>query len=381
MFLSALPGADAGCLPDKTEDDLGVYIYDLSVNQELISINEDAPFQFASAFKAPVLVYFLSRCKKYWDPESPAWDSYIADIEAANNIERYVTPEYRDQVAQYVADVNNWGDMERFFAANRFDANGVEDPIDQRFFVLGKAYSMITRSNNFSTGDILRFVYDNCQPEESAARLSSTRDCYQPNAISQFNLWFNEFSNIEYRDDEIQRGLFKWDVVVEDDANGKPYEVTLPTHGLKDKCASQTARLGCVSDIYGKNVWTARDLFKFYKALAYFDDDRARAAALGILAIDKEGPARGNLKNLARKMGATSMSKNGHARFVHGSINTDAGIFYYRDVPFIVVTLGYDAQSSLSLLYGDYASDGSPLTDRSLIRDLLDAYLASRAGG
>jgi hypothetical protein len=122
-------------------------------------------------------------------------------------------------------------------------------------------------------------------------------------------------------------------------------------------------------------MWTARDFFKFYDALYHLGDDRARNAAFNMLAVDNEGPARGNLKNLARKMGAVSLSKNGHAHFILGSINTDAGIFHYQNRTFIVVVLGYDAQPSLSLLYGDYDSKGEPVIDVSLIRDVLDEYL------
>lgn len=371
-FLSALPSADASCLPDKTTDDLGIYIYDLNKNQELISINAEAQFQFASAFKGPLLVYFLSRCQKYWDPESPAWNAYFADIASARNIERYVSAEYKDQVTQYIADVNHWGNVEAFFASNRFDADGAEGIIDQRFFVLSKVYSMTTRSSNSAAGEILQFVHDNCQPE-TQPQISSTRDCYQPNAISEFNLWFEEFSKISYQNNEARRGMFKWDVVIEKDTSGNPYEEKMATYGLEDKCVTQSAQLSCSAST-GMNVWTAKDFFKFYDALYHWGDDRARNAALGMLMIDLQSPARGNLKNLARRMGATSMSKNGHAYFIHGSISTDAGIFYYQNTPFIIVVLGYDAQNSLSLLYGDYTPEGVPLTDQSLIRDLLEEY-------
>ncbi len=373
QFLSALPKAELSCLPDKTANDLGIYIYDLNKNQELVSINADVPFQFASAFKGPVLTYFLSRCQKYWDPESPAWNAYFADIESARNIERYVSPEYRDQLAQYIADVNNWGSVDAFAAANRFDAGGVSGIIDRRFFVLGAVYSMATRSNNSAAGEILQFVYENCRPE-AQAQISPARDCYQPNAISEFNLWFNEFSNIQYQDKESQRGLFKWDVVIGKDVNGQSYEAKMPTYGLEDNCVTQSAQLSC-STSAGTNVWTAKDFFKFYNALYHLNDDRVRNTALNMLMIDNPGPARGNLKNLARKIGATSMSKNGHAFFIHGSINTDAGIFNYKNTPFIIVVLGFDAQPSLSLLYGDYTPAGDLLTDQSLMQDLLDEYI------
>jgi hypothetical protein len=373
-FLSALPKSADSCLPDKTADDLGIYIYDLNTNQELISINADAPFQFASAFKGPVLVYFLSQCKKYWDTESPEWNSYFTDITAARDIPYYTSPAYKALLAAHFADVNNWDNVESFFDAQRFVNNGVTGAIDKRYFILSKAYSMATRSNNRAAGEILQFVFDNCQSEPEA-RLASPAECYQPNAISQFNLWFNEFSKITYQDGEARRGLFKWDVVIEKDSNGNPYEAEMVTKGLEDQCARQTARLNC-SNASGASTWTARDFFKFYDALYYLSDSRARNAALSMLAIDNEGPARGNLKNLARKMGAVSISKNGHAHFILGSINTDAGIFHYQNRTFIVVVLGYDAQPSLSLLYGDYGPKGEPTIAQSLIQDLLNEYLA-----
>lgn len=373
QFLSALPATDVSCLPDKTKDDLGIYIYDLNKNQELVSINADTPFQFASAFKAPVLVYFLARCQKYWDAESPAWNTYAADIQSARNIEQYVSLEYRNLAAEHIADVNNWDNINAFFAANRFSPNGAEGIIDQRFFVLGKVYSMAARSNNPATGEILQFVYENCHPETDA-QIFSLRDCYKSNAISEFNLWFNEFSKITYQHDEPLRGLFKWDVVIENDSTGKPYESKMSTYGLEDKCVLQTAQLNC-SAANGANVWTARDFFNFYDALYHLDDDRVRNAAFSMLMIDNEGPARGNLKNLARKMGTVSISKNGHAYFIQGSINTDAGIFYFQNNAFVVVVLGYDAQPSLSLLYGDYSPKGDLLTDQSLIQDLLEEYI------
>jgi hypothetical protein len=148
----------------------------------------------------------------------------------------------------------------------------------------------------------------------------------------------------------------------------------MPTYGLEDACVTQTARLNC-SASSGASVWTARDFFKFYDALYRLKDERARNIGLGLLSVDNPGPARGNLKNLARRMGAVSLSKNGHAHFIHGSINTDAGIFYYENTAFMIAVLGYDAQVSLSLLYGEYAPEGEPLTEGSLLRDFLVEYV------
>jgi hypothetical protein len=372
-FLSALPGADDSCLPDKTADDLGIYIYDLNQNRELISINADVPFQFASAFKGPVLVYFLSQCKKYWDTTSPEWDVYFTNPALARDIPYYMSPEYKALIAPYFSDVRNWENVEAFFESNRFVNNGLAGVMDKRYFILSKVYSMATRSNNRAAGEVLQFVFDNCQPE-SGTRLSSSLQCYEPDAISQFNLWFNEFSKITYADEEPRRGLFKWDVVIEKDSNGNSYEADMVTKGQEDQCVTQTAQLNC-SKSTGVNVWTARDFFKFYFALYRLGDASVRNAALNMLSIDNEGPARGNLKNLARKMGASSMSKNGHAHFIQGSINTDAGIFHYQNATFVIVVLGYDAQPSLSLLYGDYDPKGAPTIDVSLIRDLLNEYL------
>lgn len=376
-FLSALPADDDSCLPDKTADDLGIYIYDLNQNQELISINADVPLQFASAFKAPVLVYFLSQCKKYWDTTSPEWAAHFADINAARNIPYYVSPEYKALITPFFENVQNWEKAESFFAANRVvNENGLAGVMDKRYFILSKAYSMAARSNNRAAGEILQFTYDNCQPE-TQARISSSMQCYESNAISQFNIWFNEFSKISYQADEARRGLFKWDVVIEKDRNGNPYEAEMVTKGLEDSCVTQSAQLSC-SNTTGANAWTARDFFQFYFALYQWGDARARDAALNMLAVDNEGPARGNLKNLARKMGASSMSKNGHAHFILGSINTDAGIFHYQNRAFIIVVLGYDAQPSLSLLYGDYGPKGEPLIEASLIQDFLIEYLGAK---
>ncbi|MCC7117820.1 MAG: hypothetical protein IT310_04785 [Anaerolineales bacterium] len=370
-LLSALPSSGDSCLPDQMDDDVGIYVYDLSQGRELVSINADTPFQFASAFKGPAFAYFLSQCRQYWDPTAPEWDAYFHDQAAARDIPYYVSPEYRAIVAPYLKNAQNWENIEAFFDANRVVNNGAAGVVDKRYFILSKAYSMTTRSNNPATGEILQFVYDHCAAPELAQPAPA---CYEDNAISRFNAWFNEFAGITYHENEARRGLYKWDTVIEKDKNGAPYEADMVTKGQEDRCVTQTARLNC-SNTTGSNVWTARDFFKFYSALYDWEDARAREMALSMLAIDNDGPARGLLKNLARNMGAVSMSKNGHAHFILGSINTEAGILDYQNTPFIVVVMGYDAQPSLSLLYGDYDSKGEPATDVSLLRDLLNQYL------
>ncbi len=373
-LLAKLPLSEQSCLPDKTEDDLGIYVYDLSRERELLSVNADVPFQFASAFKAPLLVYFLTQCKKYWDPTSPEWEAYFSDPQAARGIAYYSSAEYRAAIAPFFEDPRLWQNADAFFNERRFiNAGGQAEALDKRYFILNSAYAMTARSANRAAGEILQFVYDQCQPVEESARVSSPYACYKANPISQFNAWFNDFAGITYAENEPQRGLFKWDSVIEKDAKGNAYEAQMPTAGFEDQCATQTARLNC-SAATGISVWTPRDLFRFYQALYRMEDARVRAAALNLLAVDEEGPGRGGLKNLARKMGALAMSKNGHAHFILGSINTDAGIFYYQNTPFVVVVMGYDAQPSLSLLYGDYNSKGEPVIEASLIQDLLNEY-------
>lgn len=376
QLLSALPRSNNSCLPDKTQNDLGIYIYDLHKNQELISINADIAFQFASAFKGPVLVYFLSQCKQYWDTQSPEWSIYFSDPAHTRDVAYYTSPEYKALVTQHLSNVNNWDNIEAFFDTNRFIKDGNASSIDQRYFILSQVYSMTTRSSNVSTGNVLNFVFEKCK-QIADTQISSTTDCYQPNAVSQFNQWFNYFSGIRYQVNEEQRGLYKWDVVAEKDVNGNSSDVQLPTYGLEDACIRQTAPLSC-SSTTGANVWSAKDFFKFYNNLYHLEDKSIHNTALNLLMIDNPSPARGNLKNLARKIGAVSMSKNGHAYFISGSISTDAGIFYYKNNPFIIVILGYEAQPSLSLLYGDYSPAGAPLTDQSLIQDLLDEYVANQ---
>ncbi len=372
-FLSALPSSEDICLPDKTTNDIGIYIYDLNKGQELVSVNADVPFQFASAFKGPALMYFLTQCKQYWDTENPAWDEYFTNLETARNIPYYTSPEYKALLAEHFSDPRNWDNVESFFESNRVEQGGAASVIDKRYFILSKVYAMAARSNNIATGEVLQFVFDRCQPP-AEAQVPPAPACYQPNAISAFNRWFDNFSGMQYQEDEARRGLFKWDTVIEKDAMGNPYEAKMPTYGLEDACVTQTARLNC-SASSGASVWTARDFFKFYDALYRLKDERARNIGLGLLSVDNPGPARGNLKNLARRMGAVSLSKNGHAHFIHGSINTDAGIFYYENTAFMIAVLGYDAQVSLSLLYGEYAPEGEPLTEGSLLRDFLVEYV------
>lgn len=138
QFLKALATSPDSCLPDRTVDDVGIYIYDLDNRQELVSINADTPFQFASAFKAPVLVYFLSSCKQYWDVSDPAWTAYFLDEEAVGNIAWYTSEPYRQKVVGQLSDVRNWDHIETFFANNPVKENDVVDgPLDKRYFILG----------------------------------------------------------------------------------------------------------------------------------------------------------------------------------------------------------------------------------------------------
>jgi len=375
-FLDALAKSDASCLPAKTKDDVGVYIYDLNKDRELVSINADVPFQFASAIKAPVLTYFLSTCQKIWNPESPEWNAYFADVESAQNVERYVGAEYKQLIAAHISDINNWNNIETFFVKNKFPGNGVELPVDKRYFVLNQVYNMIARSSNIAMGEVLHFVYDHCQTAPQTA--ADKQRCGGPNAITAFNAWFNDFSQSAYQEGELRRGLYKWDVVLEKKPNGQTYEVAMPTYGLKDKCAKQITLLNCFDDGYVKNVLSARDFFKFYYALYHWDDEQTRRVALNILKIDDAGPARGDLKNLSRGMNAVAMSKNGFAFFLYGAISDDAGILDYQGNLFIVATLSFDAPKSIAALYGAYNSRDATPINRGLIQNFLEEYVANQ---
>jgi hypothetical protein len=99
-----------------------------------------------------------------------------------------------------------------------------------------------------------------------------------------------------------------------------------------------------------------------------------RETAFALLKVDESGPARGNLKNLARSMHATAFSKNGHAFFTNGSINSDAGIVRYKGNDFIVVTLSFNALGPMTVLYGSYDSDSNPVGNLGLIQNLLEQY-------
>ena len=369
-FLEFLPSNPDSCHPDQTADDIGVYIYDLKANRELVSINADEPFQFASAFKAPVLVYFLSSCRQYWDASSPEWEEYFQNAEAAKHVDQFTSPEYEREVAEFVSNPENWKDVGKFFAEHRQTVNGAGGEIDTRYFVLDKVYAMIAQSQNLATAEVLLFIQENCPRQE---QIQIEPACGDPNAITNFNAWFNDFSGITYEKGTPRRGLFRWDTVIQNTASGSE-EITLPTFGLKDFCASQTTILKCDPAYIASNVLTARDFFKFYRSLYTSSDARLRTTAFDLLAVDEPGPARGYLKNMTRTMRAISFSKNGHAYFINGSINTDAGIVRHKGNDFIVVTLSFNALSPLTILYGSYDTTGNLVTEPGLIQRLLEEY-------
>lgn len=368
QFLDAIGTTGESCLPDGTTADIGIYIYDLANGRELVSINADTPFQFASAFKAPVLVYFLSSCKQYWDTGSPEWETYFRDTTSVRN-QWYVGDEYREQVIPYLSDVDNWQKLEAFFVRARpVNNNGEYGPIDQRYFILQQVYRMIANSSNADTADVLRFVHDHCLGDSQPV---IEKRCGGPNAITVFNAWFDEFAGIVYQGDEPRRGLYNWNVIYEKDEDGNWSQVPLSTNGLKDQCASQTTVLNCGAGEPVKNVMSPRDFFSFYLALYHLDDASTRMSALDLLKIDLAGSARGSLKNMARNMDAEAMSKNGYYYF-KGAIVADAGIVQYRDASFIVVTLSYDAGDEIESLYGTYDAQGALTGSPGLIRSMLE---------
>ncbi len=111
-----------------------------------------------------------------------------------------------------------------------------------------------------------------------------------------------------------------------------------------------------------------------YHSLYHLGDERLREAAFSLLKLDEPGAARGYLKNMARDMQAISLSKNGHAFFTNGSINTDAGILLYKGKAYIVVTLSFNAIGSMTMLYGAYDADGSLVGEPGMIQKLLESY-------
>jgi hypothetical protein len=369
-FAESLPADSGSCHPDGTTDDIGVYIYDLKEEREIISINADVPFQYASAFKAPVLLYFLSSCRQYWDPASPEWEAYFQDPQAAKNVDLFTSLEYERIVAEFISKPANWNRTDAFFSEHRQVVNGANGEIDTRYFVLEKVHSMIAQSSNTATADLLKFIYLNCPvQEQTQAQIA----CGGPNAITSFNAWFNEFTGIKYEDGEARRGLYSWDTVIQNGKDGSQ-EIPLSTLGLKDTCANQTAVLNCDPAYTAFNTLTARDLFTFYHTLYNLQDESLRETAFSLLKLDEPGPARGYLKNMARGMQAISLSKNGHAFFTNGSINADAGILLYKGKAYIVVTLAFNAVGTVTLLYGSYDEDGNLVSTPGLIQNLLESY-------
>lgn len=371
QFLEAIQTSPDSCLPDRTVDDVGIYLYDLNNRQELVSINADTPFQFASAFKAPVLVYFLSSCKRYWDVSDPAWTVYFSNKDTVKNIEWYTSEPYKQKVAAHISDVNNWDHIETFFADNPVKENDVVDgPIDKRYFILGQVFSTAARSSNPAAGNVLRFVYDNCLEQPPVI----PEECGGSNPITAFNAWLTDFAALPDATEDSHRGLYEWDVILETNRNGKIVETIMPTRGFKDTCANQFAVLNCSSEKQSQvvNAMTARDFFRFYEALFDLEDDRVRETALQLLKIDLDSPSRGNLKNLARIMGAEVTSKNGQAFYSYGPIIADAGIFEYGGRSVVVVTLSFNAENTIHALYGEYNTSGELIGAPGLIQVLLE---------
>jgi hypothetical protein len=366
---------EASCQVDKTANDLGIYIYDLTHDRELVSVNADTPYQYASAFKSAALVYFMSSCRQYWDVSAPEFDTYFRDQELARD-PWYASDEYKALIAGQVSNPDNWGNIEAFFANNKVKNNGVSGVIDKRYFFLSTVYSMIATSSNIATGEVLQFVFDNCQPKPlPQASIDAQTQCSGPNAITAFNEWFYRFTGIKYADGARHSGLYNWDTIMEKDSSGTYHEVTMPTSGLKDTCVNNVATLDCKADRYASNAMTPREMYTFYNALYHASDTTLRDAAMTMLKVDKPGAARGFFKNMARNAGAVSMSKNGNAFFVYAPVMSDAGILQYKGNDFIVVVLSFHAEAAITTLYGAFDNDGVLVSPPGLIPQMLDESL------
>jgi hypothetical protein len=371
-FLEAL-GTDAeSCLPEKTSSFVGVSIYDLDEERELVSINADIPFQFASAFKGPVMTYFLESCQHIWDPNDPTWEPHALESAPAHESNWYQSREYRQKLAAQIYQAEGWGEIETFAFENRPFSDGEAGPMDKRYFILHQVYNMVTESNNISAGDVLNYVFDNCLEEKYISQTA----CGGPNALTEFNAWFNRFAGVEYTPDETRRGLYNWDVLLERDEDGHLQELEMPTAGLTDTCALARAPLSCDPDQTAVNAYTPRDLFRFYHGLYHLPENRFRKTAFDILGVLPNGISRGYLKNMAATLGVRSMSKNGRASYAGKAIVTDAGILSYGGKSYVIVTLSYNAVEAMERLYGCYLESGTLVHDeKCLIQLLLEGQL------
>ena len=365
LVLSDIGTSTDSCLPEDTNEGIGIFIYDLDNQRELVSINADIPFQFGSAFKAPLLVYFLSSCRQYWDVNSSIWQDQFLQQKESNDQSWYSSQEYEQLLKEFFSDIHNWGEIQSFTDQNLIQYNDKVTSVDRRYDILEQVYRMVTESNNIAAGNVLNFIIENCkdtQPHEIEQK------CGGSNAITEFNYWFNNFSNIEYLDNEMHRGLHSWDTITIVDGNGIKSETRMPTYAIEDSCALQGAFIGCSNSTYVNNAWTARDLFGFYRSLYFLDDESVRTTAFDILKVDIQGNSRGYFKNLSRKLGTVSISKNGF----DGYLLVDAGIINVYDKDFIVVTMSYNALNSMNELYGQYDNSGEPSNGfNGLIEDIL----------
>jgi hypothetical protein len=366
-ILGSLGANGQECLPDKTKQGIGVLVYDLDLDTELVSINPDVPFQFASAFKGPVLVYFLERCRKYWDPSVTEWDAYFHDLDSAGNISWYTSEEYMNNLVAFITREENWGGIQEFSANNRVSSGGVLGPADQRYLILEQVYNMVTQSDNQAAGLVFNFIFENCPGDPPSALVD--KNCGGPNAITEFNQWFEEFAQIEYQPGELHRGLNNFDLVTVVDGSGNLMDIRMPTFGQADICAVQGAFKDCSDSFAPGKAWTARDLFKFYYSLFHEQDETMRNTAMNILRIDNVGNSRGYLKDMARRMNADALSKNG---FSDGAI-ADAGILEYKGKSYAISTLGYNAAGSMIILFGEYNPSGEPASaQKGLLQEMFE---------
>ena len=147
----------------------------------------------------------------------------------------------------------------------------------------------------------------------------------------------------------------------------------MPTHGILDQCAGQEAGIQCANNVLAKNTWTARDLYKFYRALYFLDDLSLWSASTEILRIDEPGISRGYLKNMARKMKIPVISKNGDS----GSAITDAGILSFQGRTYLISVLSYNAFDSLDELFGRYDAFGNPVNYlKGLLQQLIEGSIS-----
>lgn len=192
--------------------------------------------------------------------------------------------------------------------------------------ILRDAYRMIVYSDNAATGNVLYY----------ASRAQNTA---QGNPIQAFNAWSSETISIS-----AASGLREWN----EGATNNP-------RWIEPGFNSRSTMVYGVSRFFN-NLFTARDLARYYRWLYLDASTSQRAVATDLLSIVAGYP--GFLEDAAQRLDATPISKDGFvgpgdARNPNGDyLTADAGLIVFEDgQTVLIITMAVNGGDRLDVIY------------------------------